>query len=56
MEKIMENTNSKKALGLARAWGAYIKTVAASIVIKQARIDEKIGKSKPDGRELATKC
>ena len=52
----MEKTNSKKALGLARAWGAYIKTVAAAIVIKQARIDEKIVKSKPDTRELAAKC
>ena len=33
---------SKYVLGLARAWGAYIKSLAAAIIIRQAKIDETV--------------
>ena len=31
---------TKHVLGLARAWGAYIKSLAAAIIIRQSKIDE----------------
>ena len=33
---------SRKAIGLARAWSAYIKTLVASIIIRQGKIDSHV--------------
>jgi len=38
-----ENTiDTRKAVGLARAWVAYIRMIAAAIITKQAKINERV--------------
>jgi len=46
--KEQNNLNLKKALGLTRAWGAYIKTLVAAIIIRQSKIDETISNGESD--------
>ena len=41
VQKMMKNNHamkSKKIIGLARAWGIYIRSIALAIVARQARI------------------
>ena len=36
------NPSFKRTLGLARAWKAYIKTIVAALIIRQARLTESL--------------
>ncbi len=37
-----EENTGKNLLGLARAWGAYIRTLASAIILKQAKIESRL--------------
>ena len=34
--------SSTRIVGLARAWGAYVRSLAAGIVVRQAKIESRI--------------
>lgn len=38
MKKNSHSVRSKRIIGLARAWGIYIRSIALAIVERQARI------------------